>query len=76
MTVIDPSARRPTVGQDVAVARIEYALAEPGGVAVLCGPAGAGVSTVLQVVWQRCASWLRPRRRQRLQLLLRRRRRA
>jgi type II secretory pathway predicted ATPase ExeA len=55
MTAIDPSARRPTVGQDVAVARIEYALAEPGGVAVLCGPAGAGVSTVLQLVWQRCA---------------------
>jgi len=51
-----PASRRPTVGQDVAVARIEYALAEPGGVAVLCGPGGTGVSTVLQAVWRRRAA--------------------
>jgi type II secretory pathway predicted ATPase ExeA len=49
------SAVRPTAGQEVALARIVYALEEPGGVAVLCGPAGAGVSTVVQLVWRRCA---------------------
>jgi len=55
MTPRSSAAMRPTAGQEVALARIVYALEEPGGVAVLCGPAGAGVSTVVQLVWRRCA---------------------
>jgi len=48
--VVEPSA-----SQRVAEARLVYALEEPGGMAVLCGPGGTGVTTVLTALWRRCA---------------------
>ena len=47
----DSSAPAPMVeSRQAAVAKLAYALQRPGSVAVLCGPAGAGVSTVLSML--------------------------
>lgn len=46
----DRQRPRLTEGQEAARARILYALEQPAGVAILCGPAGTGVSTVLHEV--------------------------
>jgi hypothetical protein len=45
--------------QGAAAARMLYALEEPGGVAVLCGPAGVGKTTVLDHVAGQAAAALR-----------------
>lgn len=49
-----PRTFEPSASQRVAEARLVYALEEPGGMAVLCGPGGTGVTTVLTAVWRRC----------------------
>ncbi|MFM7292860.1 MAG: hypothetical protein ACKO6B_16750, partial [Planctomycetia bacterium] len=36
--------------QEAAVAKLAYATAQPGAIAVLCGPAGVGKTTVLRVL--------------------------
>ncbi|MGB8854410.1 MAG: hypothetical protein WCC69_12680 [Pirellulales bacterium] len=42
---------RPLVeSREAAAARLAYAVQRPGGVAVLCGPPGTGVSTVLELL--------------------------
>ncbi len=41
------SAERTAGGQQAALARLLHAVGQAGGLAVLCGPGGAGVSTVL-----------------------------
>lgn len=44
---------RLTGGQEAACARVLYALERPAGVAILCGPAGTGVSTLLHEILRR-----------------------
>ena len=52
----------PTVGvgltepQQAALARLLYAVRQPGGMAVLCGPGGTGVTTVLTQLSENCVA--------------------
>ena len=47
-----PSAERPhlTGPQEAAVAKLAYAAGQPAAIALLCGPAGVGKTTVLSVI--------------------------